>query len=209
MILDRRIEFDEKSRDYPIRTLIQKPPRSYTWKCSQTLDQGEEGACVGFAWTHELISRPKPKPKTTEDAFAIYKQAQKEDSWPGEDYQGTSVIAGAKVVQALSHMTEYRWCFGLDDLILAVGYAGPVVLGLNWYQGMYNPNDKGFLTPTGRFQGGHAILCNGVNIKQERLTLHNSWGKDWGNKGEAYISFDDMRRLLKEDGEACVPVGRK
>jgi len=206
--LDRIPQFDERSRNFPIRALVPKKQRSYTWSCKAWLDQGREGACVGFAWAHDLNARPKIIAVDNSYARGIYTSAQKIDEWAGEAYEGTSVLAGAKVVSNIGYMTEYRWAFGLDDLILAVGYAGPAVLGLNWYEGMFQPDTKGFLKPTGRLAGGHAILCHSVNVKEKYFKLHNSWGQDWGVNGECFISFEDMDRLLHEQGEACVPVVR-
>ncbi len=208
--LDRLPEFDERSRQFPIRTLVEaKKPRSYTWRCKDWLDQGREGACVGFAFGHELISRPREFPATNAFARGIYLAAQKEDEWAGEAYEGTSVLAGAKVVVTLGHFTEYRWAFGIDDLKIALGYAGPAVLGLNWYRGMFQPDAKGFIHPTGGVMGGHAILARGINLKEGYVLLRNSWGQDWGLNGDCKISIDDLSRLLKEDGEACIPIARK
>jgi hypothetical protein len=211
--LDRLVQFDERSREYPIRELLQaKKPRSYTWQCNSWLDQGQEGACVGFAWAHELAARPSAQKGIFNDtALAIYKQAKKLDQWIGENYNGTSIIAGIRAVQQFfpAAITEYRWGFGLNDLILTLGYHGPVVLGINWYQDMYRPDSSGFIRVSGGIAGGHAILARGVNIKHKRIVLHNSWGQDWGINGDCYVTFDDMDRLLHEDGEACVPVRRE
>ena len=211
--LDRRVQFDERSRAFPVRAAIpirfQRRPRGYTWSVSPCLDQGSEGACVGFAWAHELAARPAVN--SVDAIFAreqIYKAAQAIDEWPGESYEGTSVLAGAKVVKAAGYMTEYRWCFSLEDLILAVGYAGPVVLGLNWYSGMMYPASNGFIRPDGQVEGGHAICCFGVSPKQRFFRLHNSWGPGWGQNGNCLISFEALERLLHEAGEACVPIGR-
>lgn len=209
--LDRLVEFDEKSREYPIRQLVRpQKPRSNTWACDLYLDQGQEGACVGFSWSHELAADPVACENiTNETALEVYHEAQKLDDFSGEDYSGTSVLAGAKAVQAQGKMTEYRWAFGLDDLVLALGNHGPAVLGINWYEGMYEPDEKGFIHVTGNKVGGHAILAQGVNVEERYVQLHNSWGPDWGKNGVCYISFDDLDRLLKEDGEACVPVKRE
>lgn len=38
-----------------------------------------------------------------------------------------------------------------------------------------------------------------------RRLFKNSWG-DWRKDGHAFISIDDMKRLLKEDSEACLAV---
>lgn len=206
---DRVVHFDERSRDFPIRALVPQKPKSYTWACPTWLDQGQEGACVGFSWSHELAGKPKPVAGITNtSARKLYKLAQTLDEWPGENYSGTSVLAGAKAVSSQGFMSEYRWAFGIDDLILAVGHAGPAVIGLKWWDGMWNVDSQGFVRATGTVVGGHAILCIGVNVTKRYFILHNSWGKTWGVNGECKVSFDDMDKLLKDQGEACIPVVR-
>src|SRR5687767_10764165 len=99
--LDRRPEFDEKSRRFLIRdTLTDEqltlPVRSYTWALppylvENPLDQFNEGACVGFYGANEIAARPVPDRFITADiAFLFYFEAQKRDEWAGEDYDGTS-----------------------------------------------------------------------------------------------------------------------
>jgi hypothetical protein len=105
--------------------------------------------------------------------------------------------------------TEYRWAFGELDLALAVGYYGPACLGINWYEGMCEPDSKGIIKPTGECVGGHAILCNGYNVKSGLYRLHNSWGPNWGISGDCFISAGHMAYLLSSQGEACIPVIRK
>lgn len=206
--LDRLVQFDPRSRNFPIRQLVsEKKPRSYTWRCRSWLDQGREGACVGYSCNHEINGRPSEH--DIDIAMRIYKEAQKIDPWEGENYSGTSVLAGVKIMQSLGYITEYRWAFGEADLRLSVGYAGPAIVGINWYEGMRNPDRNGYIHPTGEWLGGHAILCIAVSLKRGAYRLHNSWGKDWGENGECWISFEDMDKLLRQDGEACIVVGRK
>lgn len=229
---DRLEQFDERSRAYPILALIASDaqPRSYTWRCDTYNDQGREGACVGFSLSHELAARPKVVPTGPDVATAIYRRAQQLDPWPGEDYEGTSVLAGVKAVQEMknqwgnAYIREYRWAFGVDDLILAVGYKGPAVLGVNWYSDMFDTDADGFLRVSGSHVGGHAILCNGFkvvktnsalpiswdNLDRDKsyFKLHNSWGPDWGVAGVGKVTVNDMNRLLSERGEACIPLVR-
>ena len=206
---DRLIQFDERSRKFPIRTVVPKVPRSYTWRVGLNLDQGSEGACVGFAWAHELAARPVVQGNITNDlARRVYHEAQKIDEWPGEAYDGTSVLAGAKIVQSFGAMSEYRWAFGLEDLRLAVGHAGPAVLGIDWYEGMWDTDGDGFIHTTGEVVGGHAICCYGVDQKNKFFRLHNSWGENWGIRGACRINFADMEILLAHYGEACIPTKR-
>lgn len=210
--LDRLELFDDESRKFPITfNLKSKKPRSYTWRCTEWYDQGVEGACVAFALGHELNARPAeikniPRKWLIEN---VYWDAQKIDPWEGGAYpnanpfyEGTSVLAGVKTLYKRRLFKEYRWAFGLEDLILGLGYNGPAVLGVHWYNGMFNTNEKGFISPTGNFSGGHAILARAVNVKEQTITLRNSWGKSWGVDGDCYITFDDMNKLLKDNGEA-------
>lgn len=207
--LGRRIEFDEESRNYPIRaTITAVTPRSYTWRCLTYLNQGSEGACVGYSISHEINARPLERRITTFLARLLYKEAQKIDEWQGEAYEGTSILAGMKVSKDLGFFDEYRWAFGIDDLVLALGYKGPTICGVPWFDGMFDPDANGVLHPTGAIAGGHAILATGVNVTTKMIRLHNSWGQAWGVNGDAYISFADMAILLQQQGEACVPVVR-
>lgn len=210
-VFNRIPEFDPKSLEFPIRTLVaNKARRSYTWSVPVALDQGQEGACVGFGWAHELAARPTPVAGiTNERAFAIYRRAKQLDQWAGENYEGTSVIAGAKTVMELGYLKEYRWALGPgaaaaeNDLALAVGYKGPAVMGTYWYNDMFTPDAQGYLRPTGGIAGGHCYLVHGYNLKMG-YKVWNSWGTGF----YGYISVPDMITLLANDGEACIPVIR-
>ena len=218
---DRRLgrlpQFDERSRLFKISAVVPKTPRSYTWRCQRVLDQGDEGSCVGHGVAHELIARPV-EALTVDHKYAretIYWGAQKIDEYPGGSYpgakpfsEGSSVLAGCKVAKSLGWMDSYLWSFGIDDLILGVGYNGPAVLGIDWYDDMMDTDAKGFIHATGEVAGGHCILCNSVNISGKYFKLHNSWGPSWGTGGECKISFSDMTKLLKAEGEAAFFVGR-
>lgn len=197
---------DERSRSFPIRGRVEWPPRSYTWACRTNLDQGVEGACVGFAWAHELAARPKVVEVSATTAYRLYGRARQLDVWPGETYEGTSVLAGAKAVRELGHIVEFRWSFNVTDLAFGVGHAGPAVLGLDWYESMMYPDAAGRVEVAGDVVGGHAILCRAVSVKRREFLLHNSWGSDWGVNGGCWVSFDAMERLLADHGEACFPV---
>jgi len=169
------------------------------------------GNCVGFGICHELSAKPVEVQGLT-NRYArekIYWEAQKIDNMPGgaypgaeRFYEGTSVLAGVKIAHALGYFDSYRWAFSLEDLQLGIGYNGPAVLGLPWFEGMINTDKKGYIHPTGKKIGGHCILSNAVDIVKDRFTLHNSWGKAWGINGTCYISFEDMKKLLDLRGEA-------
>jgi len=224
-IFNWKPNFDERSKNYPIRAAIPERPKRRTklWRNGIILDQGREGACVGFGWTAEALSTPvavdltrllaEAPDKPQDFAHALYKRAKVLDDWEGEDYEGTSVLAGAKAMKELGLIKEYRWCFKIEDVIDALLTKGPVVLGIYWYDGMYKAKD-GVLKVTGEIVGGHCITAVGFKLAKDSATgedsvvLQNSWGYSWGTWGLAEITVSDLKKLLDNDGEACVPVKR-
>lgn len=205
--LDWRPQHDPRSRNYPVM-LEPTEPRSYTWRCDAYLDQGQEGACVGFSIAHEIAARPKVHPVTEDVAHQLYNTARQIDEWPGEDYEGTSVLAGVKAAQQAGYYTGYRWAFTLNEALAGISRQGPAVIGVWWHEGMWEPDAKGFIHRSGQRVGGHAILVNGVSVPKRAVRVHNSWGRDWGHNGEALLSWDDFAALLMDDGECCFPIRR-
>lgn len=199
--------FDERSRMYGIADAIngQLPLKSRSWDCPVTLNQGSEGACTGFAVAHDLNAKPSPLvPVTKAQAIALYKRAKQIDEWPGDGYEGSSVLAAVKAAREKGWVKSFSWAFGVEDLALALGYVGPAVLGIPWLSGMETPDKGGVIKATGAVRGGHAILCNAFDNGNEMFRLHNSWGPRWGIKGECWIGWKDMAKLLGLQGEACV-----
>lgn len=213
--------FDEQSRSFPIRGAIAERPkkRNKLWRTGPVLDQGREGACVGFAWAAEALSTPvsvdlsRMKATVPQDpnkfAQFVYEQAKILDPWPGEDYEGTSVHAGVKALRSLGLAKEYRWAFHIDDVVDAILTKGPAVLGIYWYEGMYDaPN--GVLEVSGDTVGGHSIAAVGYTVNSPKLggedgiILQNSWGPDWGINGLAEIRVSELGKLLGDNGEACI-----
>jgi hypothetical protein len=198
---------DPRSRAFRAAALLtHASPRSYTWRCEPRLDQGREGACVGFGIAHEIAARPREHIVSEALAQKIYRDARKIDEWPGEAYDGTSVLAGMKVATGLGYYTGYRWAFGLDEALAAISRHGPAVIGVWWHAGMTQPDADGMIRAVGSKVGGHCVLVNGVSVTKRLVRVHNSWGPSWGRDGAAYLTWDDFGRLLADDGECALPV---
>lgn len=203
--------FDVRSRMYGVsikapEVVNEQPPVNKEWLCSEYLDQGQEGSCVGFANGHELLAGPIVVPADHDRATGIYLKAREIGGYAAAANAGATILDGARAMRELGYISEWWWCFGLKDLIMTLGYIGPVVLGLNWYEGMSQPSSDGLIRPTGEISGGHAILCKGVNVDHKYFILHNSWGYDWGDDGNCYVLFSDMELLLLQRGEAAVMI---
>jgi hypothetical protein len=132
----------------------------------------------------------------------------------GNDWaDGASVLAGAKAMSMLGNIKSYYWAFGIDDVLQNLSRRGPVLLGIPWYDGMYDTSELGLVKVEGRLVGGHCILANGIwpnhpLFKEDVVVWTNSWGSDYGINGRGYVTVESLDRLLREDGEACVPTDR-
>ena len=214
--LGRREAPDPRDLNYPAEALL--PARKTAGKRSfkyynegkTRINQGSVPACVGAAWVHWLINGSTTQlVKHLPNFIDVYKAAQKVDEWPGENYAGTSVRAGAKILQSLGFIDSYLWTWNVDEVINAVLNVGPVVVGTDWYSGMSWPDEKGIIKPTGRIDGGHAYLLNGVNLKKELFRIQQSWHITWGDTGNAWISFADFEKLMNQGGEMCLAIEKK
>lgn len=228
--LGRKWDPDDRDRLYPVRTLLKRvepeEPRThrYWWTSGWWGDQGRTPQCVGYAWSHWLEDGPvtqNPKRPGADPIIhptVVYNRAQKIDEWPGENYDGTSVRAGAKVLQSMGAISSYWWATNVEELMESVLYLGPVVVGTWWHNNMFWPDEDGVIGLGGGLGGGHAYVVNGGNFDVEYVQekwptlqtsrgvfrIKNSWGRVWSHKGYAYISVEDMDVLLRSGGEVCI-----
>jgi C1A family cysteine protease len=84
-----------------------------------------------------------------------------------------------------------------------------VLLGTSWFMDMSTPDRYGFLHPTGTNVGGHEWRSIGADRDKRcpdgtrgAVRMVNSWGRKWANFGRAWVTFGDLDRLIKENGEA-------
>lgn len=174
-------------------------------------NQGELPYCVGYAWAHWIedgpITHPGKKPNLS--PIKIYENAQKLDEWQGEGYPGTSVRGGLKYLKQIGVATSYYWAFDVDTVINYVLQYGPVVVGTDWYNGMFYPDKRGVIKISGNIEGGHAYVINGVDTATQQFRIKNSWGLSWGKGGMANISFSDMEQLILQEGEVAIAIEKR
>lgn len=218
-MLDRVKQVDLESLNYPITAILPveatpKNARSYTYRLDLRMDQGKEGKCVSMGMGNDLAARPGVVTGVHEDwcRDRIYWPAQRIDEWDGGSYpgakpfyEGTSVLAGFKIVQELGFIDSYRWALDFMDLVVGVGYHGPAVIGVDWYEGMFDADADGFIHPTGKIGGGHCVCVVGVKVYRAKdgsvdflrsyFVIQNSWGPDWGQDGRCKITFVEMMKL--------------
>lgn len=203
--LDWVPRFDRRSNNYRINPPQRLTLNNIRWECRRHLNQGSEGACVGFGITHAYDAKPIPHRKGANAARTLYRQAKQIDEWEGENYEGTSVLAGLRAAKEVNWIWRYEWAFTFDDFIKGL-LQGPMIIGVNWYEDMLTPDNWGFIHPKGTLVGGHCVAVRGIvgaNTSTTAALIRNSWGRSWGKRGDCYILFEDLRKLLNENGEAA------
>lgn len=232
---DRKPRFDEKSRLFKAASpdLMSKDFRSFTWNLKVWLNQGQEGACTGFSTTHDLAALPKVF-KEANNLFAqlLYEAARRHDEWPGEDYEGSSLLGTMKALNQLKtpkgnlFIPRYEFAFQIFEAARVLGRKGPLIAGLDWMSEMFDTDENGFIHADGFLAGGHAICVLGqkihfmresafarndpgsIHLDKSYFILHNSWGQDWGVNGRCKITFKDMQYLMSRQGEFVMPLER-
>jgi hypothetical protein len=221
--LGRRYAKDDRDKNYAAKR-PRKPGRlplaAATYRNWYDLvwrgDQGNTSECVAYSALHRIENAPVtyraagPILKPND----VYEAAQEIDEWPGTNYDGTSVRAGAKVMQSKGLIKEYRWVYDMATFTDLVHYNGPLVVGTMWWWSLFSP--VWAKDAAGKYRwmlvidesegeaGGHAWLVNGVSRTSRTFRMLNSWGPSWGDKGHAWLSFETMEQLVfGQYGEAC------
>jgi hypothetical protein len=210
------------------------PTSSRMWRVGRVLDQGSEGACVGFGCASEAAASPVPVPGADTNAYALawYRRAQDLDEWPGRSYSGTSVLAGCLVGRERGLWGGFRWGKTAEELAAGIVARGPAILGVNWREDSYETDANGIIRAKGRTVGGHCVLAfgfvppnpstymarrlqtagllNGVRAAGEPVFLIlNSWGNGYGINGKAIAPLSLMRQWIDERAELAIPELRK
>jgi hypothetical protein len=211
----RFVRHDKQSRQYAYRPTKDAKARYgnnvgnvlYEY-AGPELNQGDIGACTGFALGIALASQGRGNRRSVSNDFCRqrYARATQVDSfrgtWPPDD-TGSSGLAVAKAAKRDGILTAYEWCFTTTSLVQALFYHGPVMLGIPWFEGMNEPMDNGEIVPSGSIVGGHEITA--IGYVDGRLRLHNSWGRKWGDSGQCWLHLDHWMRLRSLNADVVVP----
>jgi hypothetical protein len=210
-----RSRHDERSRSFGVRRRLlgSAPLTDHLWPVGPILDQGVNGSCVGFGTVAAVNALSATDADRGADAArAIYARAQRLDTVPGENYSGTSVLAGMRAAAEAGWIGGYQWAFGTKDLAQGILQRGPAVIGIPWLAGLDEPGPGGLLSLGGEDRGGHCVAVVGLLLRGPQgqvgpyFVLQNSWGEGWGDHGLGYIHHRDLAQLLADNGEAALPT---
>lgn len=224
---------DPRSLEYPVRSRLARavPLADVSLETGVILDQGttppltirEAAACVGMASAaaaNVLTLRrlghlgAAGQLLLEGDARRLYARAQELDHVHGEEYAGTSVLAGMKAGQELGLWGGYLWALGgtkdVAQVLLQLRVA--VVVGVPWSTSLEEPDRHGIIRPGGMANGGHALAVVGLRLgllggsAGPWFELQQSRGRSEGMSGRVYVHHSHLARLLAGRGEAAVPL---
>ena len=208
--LGRHVEHDPASLGWPAPRASQLVTVQHEHH-GPVLDQGELGSCTGNAIAQALNTGPLlPAGRrllTEQDAVAIYSWGTHHDGvpgvWPPTD-TGSSGNAVAKAARHLGLIRSWTHAFGLQHCLEAL-VLQPVIVGIPWLSGMFDPRPDGTLAVTGDVAGGHEVALIGLDVERRDVTVLNSWGSGWGMGGAARLFWSDLDFLLRQQGDVTVP----
>ena len=210
--LGRHVRFDERSLAFrvgpPELTLVSK-----IWeRALPPLQQGQVGSCTGNGCVGVLATSPVSMDGIADNiefcealAVKIYTRASEIDNFEGkypEQDTGSSVLSAMQAAKEFGLISGYQWCLGTEDVLQTLSHVGPVEVGFMWTSGFDQPDSTGLVRLGGKNQGGHAFELIGLDVEREVVWAVNSWGSGWGANGRFCFSFEDLRTLMKNQGEA-------
>jgi len=190
------------------------------------LDQGEEGACTGFALAaainHLLATNPATREhKRKVSPHMLYRMARRHDEWPGEDDSGSSLRGALRGFFNSGVCAEKLWDAKKDDVTLTSARdARSTTLGAYYrlrpsladYHAAINETGviyvsasvhsgwenptSGKIKPGGEEIGGHAFII--VGYTDTGFWIQNSWGEDWGDQGFALWDYADWAQNVTD-----------
>lgn len=206
----RLIDHDPANRQFPTRGFLHAEDAPLVEKVHRrgyAYDQGNYPHCVAFTAKGMLNTAPfstfepydvRSRYSTTE----FYNGAQERDEWPGVDYDGTSGSGVLKYLTERGIIAEYRWAFGIDDFLRTLSHHGPLGVGAWWMSGMWDPDEKHLVSYEGSRDGGHQFEAIGIHPAVEEVEFMNSWGTTWGDRGRFRMKFDEVEKMLNDQGDA-------
>jgi hypothetical protein len=181
------------------------------------LDQGQEGACTGFALAAVIDSLNQRRGRDIRvSPRMLYEMARRHDEWPGDDYEGSSLRGAIRGWRNMGVCREELWPYRrqvgrltvprakdarnntigayyrlrpeISDFHAALNEVGAIVVSAQVHSGWDRPR-RDRIPFRKRTDGGHAFAVVGYNARG--FWVQNSWGADWGDDGLGLWCYED------------------
>lgn len=214
--LGRHVGHDSRSLNY----LFPETVSDFTpvkWESEiDILDQGDLGACTGFATAGCLGHKPYRDTIASvlldnAEGVTLYSAATRLDPYAGTyppTDTGSDGLSAAKAAKKLGLISGYLHITTAKALASAL-QSGPVIVGTDWYESMFSTYANGYAVfdPASGVAGGHEYVLDEVTA-DGAFGFTNSWGTSYGVNGRFYLARADFLSLLANKGDAThfVPV---
>jgi hypothetical protein len=190
-------------------------------------DQGQIGSCTANAGFGTMVTG-------TADAWAVFQAAWKRHGRTGpvvEDdcvqlYELETSLDNSQIPGQYppddtgssgpwSMMSLERWGLirsfhhtrSLRTALVALNDS-PVSIGIPWLQSMFDIDSSGtiIVDQDSQVAGGHQVCLVANDTSRRAAYVRNSWGTNWGQSGHAWLSWDSLKWLFAQGGDAVRPV---
>lgn len=130
------------------------------------------------------------------DGLKFYKDNYRYLDFKASDYR---VLSYYKAIDTLSIQNAIMDYYG-------------VLVGIKLTDSFYSPSNGYINYIDGeKTYGGHAVVINGWKLENNIYywRVHNSWGNRWGIDGEAWISFDDLQKVMLDGAYVFIDTNEK
>jgi hypothetical protein len=188
-------------------------------------DTGPEGTTVGFsvAYAIQAKSYSEGRRDLVVSPRGIYTLAKRHDEYPGEDYEGTSLLGALRAGRTLGVYLEKDWPYSLkapppasvkpafklqgftqtktvSQVLDALRSGQVVVASVSVTSDFDSPSKDGKVVlklPLTTI-GLKTIAIVGYETKSAEFKFANDWGTGWGANGFGRIKDSDLTKIMQD-----------
>ena len=168
--------------------------------------------CVGFAganfYATQEANAPADPTVSNQLGHDLYYECKVIDGQPKAE-NGSSIHTLMQVLKNRGAISAYAFAAHSSEVYDWLAKYGPAITGLSWYTGMEYPGPDRVMKLTGNIVGGHATIITAKDIlvgNARYYKFRNQWGRSWGVNGDAYLSDENLDRLMHMMGEVAMAV---
>jgi len=189
---------------YAIGTKLRKrhPKSGWSWRCAYNLGRVtiekrpyEEGAYV-----KDVMQGCKQYGECT---YPVWPSKAWEDAnrhW----YDDPTVVVHPDDL-AFGRIQDFKIIITVEDLLGAIYEYNGADGGIWWYENWMTIIGRRMPKAKGDPVGGHSVAFFAFNTKEGTISLHNSWGPLWADRGKADVLIEDIRSQMS-DGEFYIII---
>jgi len=192
------------------------------------LDQGDEGACTGFALAAviNVLRKRSGRPNLVSPRM-LYEMAKRHDEWRGFKYEGSScrgaikgwynmgvcsediwpfeegkpnflTVEAAKDARSNTLGAYYRLGTRLSDFHAALNEVGVIYCSADIHDGWETTEGRSATIPATNNKILGGHAFAIIGYNGRGFWIQNSWGREWGNNGTALWLYEDWQKSISD-----------